>query len=369
LSHPDPRLGWLQLAGAAFLGETLKASLIKTFGDPQRVLAMPGPQLFSAQGWTAGKHERFIRERGNFSPLCSPEKLDRTGVRMITFNDPLYPALLKQTPDAPIVLFALGNVELLQRPTLAIVGSRNGTQLGFDVTRQFARDCARAGFVIVSGLALGIDTFAHLGALDAGGGTIAVLGCGPDVVYPNGNRQIRTQILQKGLLLSEFPPQMPARPWHFPVRNRIIAGLCSGTLVVEATAQSGSLITAKLAMDRDREVFAIPGPITSELAKGTLALINNGAQMVTSPQDIIRHYAHLLPQLAAPIKEEDDIDLTPAEKTLLAELAAAPVHLDKLLVDQRWRREELFSLLMTLELRDFVVKYPGNFFQAKVKPR
>ncbi|HNW35570.1 MAG TPA: DNA-processing protein DprA, partial [Candidatus Ozemobacteraceae bacterium] len=288
-------------------------------------------------------------------------------------NDPEYPGLLREIPDSPLVLFVRGRLPVDPRPHIAIVGARNGTQMGFDIARDFGRELAAAGFVVVSGLALGIDTFAHLGALEGCGRTIAVLGSGPDITYPAANRKIRERILaEDGALVSEYPPGMPARPWHFPVRNRVIAGMCIATVVVEATARSGSLITARLAAEQDREVFAIPGNIHSALAEGTLSLIKDGAQLVTSPHDLIEYYARLLPERGGNAEAvgvpAQDLDLTDEELCLLSALAAEPVPLDHLLANGRWPRDRLFSLLLTLEMRDLLVKLPGNRYHAKIKP-
>ncbi len=367
-SRTDPRLDWLKLAGIGWIGETVKAGLIKHFRTPDAVFRADRRALSEVKGWTHQRLDRFLAEGRHAPPLCDPGKLDGDGLRFITFNDPEYPPLLRETHDAPIVLFGQGTIVPDDRPHFAIVGARNGSQLGFDLAREFGHDLAAAGFVIVSGLALGIDTFAHLGALDAGSRTIAILGCGVDQIYPSGNRKIRERILGQGALLSEFPPGEPPRPWHFPVRNRIISGMCVGTLVVEATARSGSLITARLAGDQDRDVFAIPGSVRANLSQGTLSLLRDGAHLVTSPAQIVDFYSHLLPASAhqeeeavSPLLEED-------EALLVSVLSNDPVSVDRLLGDGRWSRDRLFSMLLTLEMRDILTKLPGNLYQSKIKP-
>lgn len=366
-------LAWLKLAAISWIGDTVRAGLIKEFRTPEAVLTADKAALSRVRGWTRDRLERFVSERERLVPICDPATFDKKNIRMVTFADPEYPALLREIPDSPLVLFVRGRLPVDPRPHIAIVGARNGTQLGFDIARDFGRELAAAGFVVVSGLALGVDTFAHLGALEGGGRTIAVLGSGPDITYPAANRKIRERILaENGALVSEYPPGTPARPWHFPVRNRVIAGMCVATVVVEASARSGSLITARLAAEQDREVFAIPGNIRSALAEGTLALIKDGAQLVTSPHDLIEYYARLLParetEASAAEHEEQALDLTPEESRLLSALAAEPVPLDRLLADGRWPRDRLFSLLLTLEMRDFLVKLPGNMYHAKIKP-
>ncbi len=366
-------LAWLKLAAVAWIGDTVRAGLIKEFRTPEAVLAADKVALSRVKGWTRDRLDRFVAERERLVPICDPDTFEKQNIRMVTFVDPEYPALLREIHDSPLVLFVRGRLPVDPRPHIAIVGARNGTQLGFDIARDFGRELAAAGFVVVSGLALGVDTFAHLGALEGGGRTIAVLGSGPDITYPAANRKIRERILaENGALVSEYPPGTPARPWHFPVRNRVIAGMCVATVVVEASARSGSLITARLAAEQDREVFAIPGNIRSALAEGTLALIKDGAQLVTSPHDLVEYYARLLPAretaASAAEREEQELDLTHEETRLLSAIAAEPVPLDRLLADGSWPRDRLFSLLLTLEMRDFLVKLPGNMYHAKIKP-
>ncbi|MBF0500737.1 MAG: DNA-protecting protein DprA [Candidatus Riflebacteria bacterium] len=368
----DPRLPWLRLAGISWLGETVKCGLIKEFQTPEAVFAAAPAQLSIVQGWSSRRLARFIQERDSVKPICEPELLDAKGIALLTFNDPGYPPLLRHIHDAPVALFALGDTRPDPRPHLAIIGARNGSQQGYDIARQFAVELAAAGFVIVSGLALGIDTYAHKGAIEAGGRTIAFLGGGIDLVYPAGNRRVREYLLKSGgLLLSEYPPGMPAQPWHFPVRNRLISGSCLGTLVVEATARSGSLITARLSGEQDREIFAVPGGIRNKLSEGTLALISDGAVLVTSPGDLIEHYADLLPD------HSDSSDtgsissgchsLSDDERGLIDLLTDDPISIDCLLSNGRWPRDRLFSMLLDLELRELVVKYPGNYYQSKVR--
>lgn len=366
-------LAWLKLAAVSWIGDTVRAGLIKEFRTPETVLAADKAALSRVKGWTRDRLDRFVAERERLVPVCDPDTFEKKNIRMVTFADPEYPALLREIHDSPLVLFVRGRLPVDPRPHIAIVGARNGTQLGFDIARDFGRELAAAGFIVVSGLALGVDTYAHLGALEGGGRTIAVLGSGPDITYPAANRKIRERILaENGALVSEYPPGTPARPWHFPVRNRVIAGMCVATVVVEASARSGSLITARLAAEQDREVFAIPGNIRSALAEGTLALIKDGAQLVTSPHDLIEYYARLLPAreaaASAADREEQGLDLTPEESRLLSAIASEPVPLDRLLADGRWPRDRLFSLLLTLEMRDFLVKLPGNMYHAKIKP-
>ena len=209
------------------------------------------------------------------------------GAEVVTIGDPRYPQPLREIFDPPILLFARGRVELLQSLMLGVVGTRRPTPYGLAVAERLSGDLAHAGLTIVSGMARGIDTAAHKGALAAGGDTVAVLGCGVDVVYPSENRKLAAEIAAKGLIVSEFPMGATAFPQNFPIRNRIISGMSLGVLVVEGAQYSGSAITAKLAMDQGREVFAVPGNITSKLSWGPNLLIKQGARLVQDWNDVV----------------------------------------------------------------------------------
>ncbi|PKL45857.1 MAG: DNA-protecting protein DprA [Candidatus Riflebacteria bacterium HGW-Riflebacteria-1] len=359
---------WLQLANMSWLGSTIRAGLLQEFGNPLRAFTASKAELLKVKGWDHIRLERFLSTAAKTEPICTSELLEQKETRMVCFDDDEYPPLLREIPDSPPVLFIKGEISNPAAPALAIVGARNGTQMGYDLARDFAFRLAAAGFTIVSGLALGIDTHAHRGALEAEATTVAVLANGPDVIYPRGNRRIRDAILKKGAIISEYPPGVIARPWHFPVRNRIISGMCLATLVVEASARSGSLITARLAAEQNREVFALPGISGSTTSEGTLSLIEEGATLVTSPDELIEHYGELLPEKKLLEKSDDFEDLTDEEKKLLAAMASEPVSIDRLL-ESGWPRDRLFSLLLQLEMRDYLVKLQGNTYQTRNKHR
>ncbi|HAE40251.1 MAG TPA: DNA-protecting protein DprA [Candidatus Riflebacteria bacterium] len=359
---------WLQLANMSWLGSTIRAGLLQEFGNPLRAFTASKAELLKVKGWDHVRLERFLSTAAKTEPICTSELLEQKETRMVCFDDDEYPPLLREIPDSPPVLFIKGEISNPAAPALAIVGARNGTQMGYDLARDFAFRLAAAGFTIVSGLALGIDTHAHRGALEAEATTVAVLANGPDVIYPRGNRRIRDAILKKGAIISEYPPGVIARPWHFPVRNRIISGMCLATLVVEASARSGSLITARLAAEQNREVFALPGISGSTTSEGTLSLIEEGATLVTSPDELIEHYGELLPEKKLLEKSDDFEDLTDEEKKLLAAMASEPVSIDRLL-ESGWPRDRLFSLLLQLEMRDYLVKLQGNTYQTRNKHR
>jgi DNA processing protein len=224
-------------------------------------------------------------------------EIERSGMHLLTAFDEEYPRALSEIADPPLVLFALGGLERLRSPAVAVVGSRGATRYGQEVAAGLARDLSAVGVSVVSGLARGVDAAAHEAALEGPGGTIAVLGCGLDVDYPRENARLKEQIARRGVLLSEFPPGTEPRPQNFPIRNRIIAGLCSGVVVVEASKRSGSLITARLAADFGRDVFAVPGSVFSETSVGAHELLRDGAILCRGVEDI---FAELFPTLGAP---------------------------------------------------------------------
>jgi DNA processing protein len=298
--------------------------------------------------------------------------------RLVTRSDTLYPPRLAELADAPLALWVEGpEPELLGAAQLAIVGSRNPTTDGRNLAEQFARYLAARGLVVTSGLAAGIDGASHRGALEELGGTIAVLGSGPDVVFPRAHESLAVAIATRGLVVSEYAPGTEPQKQFFPQRNRIIAGLSLGTLVVEATRRSGSLITAKLAMEYGREVFAIPGSIHNPLARGCHWLIRQGAKLVEEAADIL---IELEPQLAregvtvapAPPAAETTTDLhadDPAYQKLLSELGFSPVPINELATRTDLTTAELSSMLLLLELEGLVEALPGGRYSRLGKKR
>src|SRR5437764_5868324 len=233
---------------------------------------------------------RFARFAAAFDERCYRGDLDRRGIRFLARSDPAYPPLLAAIHDPPAGLFLRGVADspLLARPAVAIVGARACSAYGGGVARMLGRELAAAGLLVVSGLARGVDGEAHRGALEAGGATVAVLGCGIDRDYPAAHAELARRIAETGLIVSEYAPGVEPAPWRFPARNRIVAGLCAATAVVEARERSGALITADLALDEGREVFAVPGEITSTLSHGANALLRLGATPATCPSDVLQ---------------------------------------------------------------------------------
>jgi DNA processing protein len=289
---------------------------------------------------------------------------------LLTLDDERYPARLREIPDPPPVLFVGGDWRILHDPQIAVVGSRNPTADGRDNARAFSAYLSRAGLAVTSGLATGIDAAAHRGALDAQGPTVAVLGTGPDRVYPARHRELAHAVASGGALVSELPPGTGARAAHFPRRNRIISGLSLGVLVVEATARSGSLITARLAADQGREVFALPGSIHNPLARGCHALIRQGAKLVEEARDVL---AELAPVLGAddfrvPAATERTAppgaaaELDEDYRRLLEGLGFDPQPVDVLVERTGFPAETVASMLLLLELQGHVSSAPGGHF-------
>ncbi len=295
--------------------------------------------------------------------------LAEPGHYLLTFTDPDYPPLLRQIPDPPLALYVLGDRACLSSPQLAIVGSRNPTPVGRENARAFARALAGAGLTITSGLALGIDGEAHRGALDAGGRTIAVTGTGLDRVYPASHRELAHEIAAHGALVSEFAIGSPPKAEHFPVRNRIISGLSLGTLVVEAAERSGSLISARLAGDQGREVFAIPGSIHSPLARGCHRLIRQGAKLVETAQDIVEELAALAgfsAAAAATVATNSAARHDPPSdqaQQLLAAFGHDAASVDQLVTRSGLTADVVSSILLQLELASLVAPCGGGRYQ------
>jgi DNA processing protein len=295
----------------------------------------------------------------------------KSNCHLITFDDPLYPALLKESPDAPLLLYVAGTPTLLQTPQLAIVGSRNPTPDGRDTAEQFAFCLAQAGLTITSGLALGIDAAAHRGALNANKSTIAVMGTGLEQVYPASHRSLAQEIMQTGAIISEFPPNMKAFASNFPRRNRIISGLSLGTVVIEAALRSGSLITARLASEQGREVFAMPGSIHNPLARGCHWLIRQGAKLVETAADIIEELGQL--RLALPQNEQKVapkvLNLDQKHRDLLTCVGHAVTAIDTIIVRSGLTVSQVSSMLLSLELQGLVNFVSGGYVRAAPNSR
>jgi len=349
---------WLRLLGTPQVGREAARRLLAVFGSPQAVFGASVAALREAAGSMAGALtvtpptlEALLE--GSLQWLAAGERR-----AVVTLGDALYPASLLETPDPPLLLYLHGRAELLAAPSVAVVGSRNPTAQGIDNARSFARHLSHAGFSVVSGLALGIDGAAHEGALEGAASTIAVVGTGLDRVYPRRHLDLAHRIAERGLMVSEYPLRTFPLAANFPQRNRLIAGLSRGTLVVEAALQSGSLITARLAAECGREVFAIPGSIHAPQSRGCHALIKQGAKLVDSVRDILED---LRPSMPLPAEVPGDV---PARTDpLLQALGYDPLTLDALVERTGIAPADLSARLLELELDGQVARLPGQLFQ------
>ena len=358
---PAELAAWLRLTES--VGPGAARRLLAMAGSPQAVFELPGAAL--DQALPPKQRGAFNKPPDHLTELIAKAEawLTEPGHDLMVLGDADYPPRLLATADPPLLLWLQGRRDLLGTPSLAIVGSRNPTAQGGDNARAFARALSRAGYTIISGLALGVDAAAHEGALDAEGATIAVVGTGLDQVYPRRNEKLAARLLAAGgLIASEFSLGTPITQANFPRRNRVIAGLSQGCLVVEAAVQSGSLITARLAVEAGREVFAIPGSIHSPQARGCHALIRQGAKLVESAEDVLEE----LPPLGGFVAAVHDTIETPHEQqALLDAMGFDPVSLDALMARSGWPAAELSVALLELELDGRVARLAGQLYQRR----
>jgi DNA processing protein len=378
---PEALAAWLRLERTPGIGPRSAQTLLSAFGSPEAIFAA---------GYTAlAAHVSGAQARALGAPPSAQTQrileatldwLRRPGHTVLALGAPAYPELLANIPDPPLLLYIKGRIELLARPSLAIVGSRNASTQGKANAEAFAHALSGAGVCIVSGLALGIDAAAHEGALNGmskggQGGTVAVIGTGPDLVYPSRNARLFERIGDEGCIVSEYPVGTPPLPGNFPKRNRIISGLAAGVLVVEAAAQSGSLITARQAAEQGRDVFAIPGSIHASLAKGCHVLIREGAKLVDTAADVLEALAASplagwpRPASAAPAMKQAVADgATQEDAELLQTLGHDPIEPDALLAVWKGSAAALSSHLLMLELAGLVERLPGGRVQRVVRP-
>lgn len=349
--------GWLRLQHLPGVGPVAARALLVSFGLP--------PAIFSAsfealRDVVPASVARAIvqppRPVANSQLELTLQWLQGPGNAVLTLADAAYPPLLLEIADPPLLLYVRGRVELLSRPGVAIIGSRNASAQGMQNAAAFAQALSTAGLTIISGLALGIDTHAHEGGLRGAGATVAVIGTGADLVYPRRNLDLAQRIAEQGCIVSEYALGLPAMPGNFPRRNRLISGLARGVLVVEAAAQSGSLITARLAGEQGRDVYALPGSIHATLAKGCHALIKQGAKLVESADDVLQELQWLGGIPGAPAVVED-------EPPLLAALGHDPLDADTLAARSGLAMGALMGELLALELAGRVERLPGGLFQ------
>lgn len=359
-TDPDERHAWLTLALVPGLGSRRLAALVGRFGSARAALDAP-PREIAGVTHLSLRLARAIAGADHDPADALLRRAARDAQVVLTPADPGYPARLRSIPDPPPVLFAGGDLDLLARPGVAIVGSRSHTRYGADVAARLADEAARAGLVVVSGMARGLDAVAQRAALDGGGGTIGVLGGGVDVAYPASNRALHERVRREGLLLSEQPPGARPDQGSFPRRNRIISGLATALVVVEAAVRSGTLITVECALEQGRDVLAVPGPITSPTSEGTNRLVRDGATPILSPSDL-----PALLGLAAPppgVAPGLLCTLSADEARVLDQLGAEPRHGDDLALAVGLPIGTVLGVLLGLELAGLAEQQVGGLFR------
>ena len=357
----DELAHWIRLAQTAGVGSIAARQLLSVFGSPRHVFDAGFDAL--RQIITPSVAHALLQPVSDATATLVDTTLAwlaQPGNCTLALTDAAYPSSLLNIPDPPLLLYVKGRLDLLAGPCLAVVGSRNASAQGMANAERFSQALSEAGLCIVSGLALGIDAAAHRGGLRGAGSSIAVIGTGPDIVYPRRNRGLAHQLAEQGCILSEYPLGLSALPGNFPRRNRLISGLSRGVLVVEAAARSGSLITAHEANEQGRDVFAIPGSIHSALSKGCHALIKQGAKLVESADDVLQELGLLTCSPGPPAPERG---IPAAQAVLLAALGHDPAGADQLASRAGLDAADVIGQLLALELAGLVERLPGGLFQ------
>ena len=359
MAERDEARYWLALSFIPGLGGDAFRRLLSQFGPPDKIFSASLAQLHAVVEPLIARAIHASLDSEKLAPAL--EWLAQPGNHLITLADTEYPQALLETANPPAVLYVKGRLDMLNRPALAIVGSRHATPQGERDAEAFAHALSDAGLTIVSGMALGIDAAAHRGALKGVASSIAVVGTGLDIVYPSRNRELAHQLAEQGAIVSEFPLGTPSKAQNFPRRNRIISGLARGVLVVEAALKSGSLITARLAGEQGREVFAIPGSIHTPLSKGCHRLIKQGAKLVDSAQDILEELGWV-----AAVSTHSDSSALPdiIHAEFLNQLGHTPAAIDALVNRTGLTSERVCSILLELEMNGQVASLPGGLYQA-----
>jgi DNA processing protein len=359
-SNPERELLYLNALNAiSVLGARKIATLAGYFGSAESAWHAPAEDYTRAVE-LEGQLETVKQEKSGIDPEKEWDKLLTKKIKCTSPHSPDYPDLLREMNFPPPVLYYRGSLEQINKPAVAIVGSRRCTFYGKEVAGKLASELAAAGVGVISGMALGVDTAAHQGALDNGGYSAAVLGCGLDRCYPPRNRGLMDQLIDEGAVISEFAAGMEPMAKNFPQRNRIISGLSLGTVVVEATAKSGALITAGFALEQNREVFAVPGNVGSPYSRGCHRLLKEGARLVESVQDIlVELYLDSGKQLTI---ETIKGELSDSEKKLLGIIPYQPMHIDTIVQMSGQKAAEVGAILLSLEIKNYVAQSPGKFF-------
>ncbi len=356
---------WIALRFTFGIGNVIYRNLITYFKSPEKIFQADPDELRKVAGITTKAIEAINSFRPNPEIDRELKLIESNNITLITLNSPYYPENLRNIYDPPPFLYVKGALKKEDRDAVAIVGSRYASEYGTRATEEISRSLASRGVTIVSGMARGIDSYAHQGALSVKGRTIAVLGSGIDVVYPPENSRLYDAIASHGAVVSEYPMGTEPHSYNFPARNRIISGLSQGVLVAEASPKSGSLITARLALDQGRDVFAIPGNVYSYKSKGTHSLLRSGAKLVESAQDILEELQFKIN--ACPKQAEEETIAAPPRLNLEAQEIYAliqnePVHIDELIVGSNFSISRISSILLELEMNSMVKQLPGKRF-------
>lgn len=360
----DNRKYWIWFSSLTKISPRKKNRLLGYFGSPLHVWKAEKKELETTGFCTPAIISSIIDKKARGEAYRLLERIDRNNTDVITIQDDGYPKMLKYIPDPPVALFCKGRLDP-DAVCVGVVGSRRASTYGLDTARRISRELAEHNVTVVSGMARGIDSRAHLGALEGGGKTIAVLGCGTEIVYPPENRELMERICSSGAVISEYLPDTEPMPYHFPARNRIISGLSQCIVIVEANEKSGSLITADFALEQGRDVFAVPGNINSVNSAGTNRLIREGARIITNTGDIleelkINYYGGCWFNSE---KSLSGMKLGKEEKSIAKRLLNGPAHIDAIAQDCGINIQLASSLLVMLELSGFVEQLPGKFFK------
>ena len=371
----NPREAYIVLNMLEGVGPVKVRALIEALGSPEFIFNTPHKELVRVQGIGAELARRILDAPTSLDCTAEVQKANRHGIRIVAFSDNEYPLNLKEIHDPPLVLYIRGSLSAHDRHAVAIVGSRRTSHYGRVVSDRLAYQLAKVGFTVVSGLARGVDTTAHEGSLKGGGRTLAVLGSALDRLYPPENTDLADRIAKQGALLSEFPMGTEPSRSTFPIRNRIVSGLCSGIVVVEAGRNSGALITANEAMEQGRLVFAVPGRIDTPTSKGCHDLLKQGARLVDDIDDILDEFQFLIPpeqrEMVSSLDQRPEVRISESEQALVKALWDGPQTVDALTRSTGLSIAEISMETMTLEMKRVVRMLPGRVVELAdgIKPK
>ncbi|MBN2033132.1 MAG: DNA-processing protein DprA [Deltaproteobacteria bacterium] len=364
MSQPDAPEDWLALHLVPGLGNLSFKKLLEKFGNPAQILGAPVSELLEVGGLRKEVARRISRKEFSLSPSKVMRSIKEMEAGMVIYPDPGYPDILREIHDPPMVLYLRGCDIPKRASFVAVVGSRSPTPYGTRVAENIAQGLARRGVGVVSGLARGIDSAAHWGCLGGHGFTIAVLGTGIDIVYPASNRKLFGEITMKGAVITEFPPGTPPEPKNFPIRNRVISGLSKAVVVVEATMNSGSLITASVALEQGREVYAVPGSVQSFKSRGCHFLIKQGAKLVENADDVLDELGLNYPFAIKndTFKTAPSLPVEESEQKIYDLIGDYPIHIDEIAREGNIEPSAVSAVLMRMELRGIIRQLPGKYF-------